>query len=97
MLTPALQCRDNRIRAALTVQKLVVIAVWKLATPSASGQWLFQLQNDFTKWDLSSCKCKRPFNHLLLLRTVTLYNVQDRVDRFAAMGLWTIPSVFLTA
>ncbi|KAG6934211.1 hypothetical protein G0U57_017617, partial [Chelydra serpentina] len=35
LLSPALKHQDTRMRAALTVQKRVAIALWKLATPDS--------------------------------------------------------------
>ncbi|KAG6930721.1 hypothetical protein G0U57_003015, partial [Chelydra serpentina] len=35
LLSPALKRQDTRMRAALTIQKRVAIALWKLATPDS--------------------------------------------------------------
>ncbi|XP_048705918.2 tetratricopeptide repeat protein 33 isoform X1 [Caretta caretta] len=86
LLSPALKCKNTKMRAALTVHKRVAIALWKLATPdsywsvgnqfgvgkSTVGAAVIQVANAITK--------------LLLLRVVTLRNVQVIVDGFGAVG-----------
>nr|XP_048705918.1 tetratricopeptide repeat protein 33 isoform X1 [Caretta caretta]XP_048705919.1 tetratricopeptide repeat protein 33 isoform X1 [Caretta caretta] len=86
LLSPALKCKNTKMRAALTVHKRVAIALWKLATPdsywsvgnqfgvgkSTVGAAVIQVANAITK--------------LLLLRVVTLGNVQVIVDGFGAVG-----------
>ncbi|CAM5093289.1 unnamed protein product [Eretmochelys imbricata] len=86
LLSPALKCKNTKMRAALTVHKQVAIALWKLATPdsyrsvgnqsgvgkSTVGGTVIQVANTITE--------------LLLSRVVTLGNVQVIVDGFAAMG-----------
>ncbi|CAM2106548.1 unnamed protein product [Caretta caretta] len=86
LLSPALRCKTTKMRAALTVEKRVAIALWKLATPdsflsvgnqfgvgkSTVGAAVMQIANTITE--------------LLISRVVTLGNVQVIVDGFAAMG-----------
>lgn len=84
---PALQCRDTRMRAALTAEKQVVITLWKREMPDC--YWSVGNHSGAGKStvEASVLQVFRAINHLLLLRTVTLLgNVQFTGDRFAATG-----------
>ncbi|CAM5089244.1 unnamed protein product [Natator depressus] len=75
LLSSALKCKNTKMRAALTVEKQVVIALWKLAMPdsyrsvgnqfgvgkSTAGAAVIQVANRITE--------------LLLSRVLTLGNV----------------------
>ncbi|XP_065455330.1 uncharacterized protein LOC135984327 [Chrysemys picta bellii] len=86
LLSLSLKCRNTKMRAALTVEKQMAIALWKLAMPecyrsvgnhfgvskSTVGTAVIQVANAITD--------------ILLSRVVTLRNVQVIVGGFAAMG-----------
>ncbi|CAM4388262.1 unnamed protein product [Lepidochelys olivacea] len=86
LLSPALKCKNTRMRAALTVHKQVAIALWKLATPYS----YLTVGNQFgvgksTVW-AAVMQVANAIIELLLSKVVTLGNVQVILDGFAAMG-----------
>ncbi|CAM5073167.1 unnamed protein product [Natator depressus] len=85
-LSPALTHSNAKMRAALTVEKQVAIALWKLATPdcyqSVGNQFVVRKSSVRS----AVIQVARAINRLLLRRVVTLGNMQDIVDGFAAMG-----------
>ncbi|XP_065415196.1 uncharacterized protein LOC135973886 [Chrysemys picta bellii] len=85
-LAPALQCKDTRLRAALTVEKWVAIAIWKLATPDSYGLVANQFGVGKSTVGIVLMQVCRAINCILLRRTVTLGNVHDIVAGFAQMG-----------
>uniref|UniRef100_A0A8C0J8B7 DDE Tnp4 domain-containing protein n=1 Tax=Chelonoidis abingdonii TaxID=106734 RepID=A0A8C0J8B7_CHEAB len=85
-LAPTLQRKDTRLRAALSVEKRVAIAVWKLATPDSYRSVANQFGVGKSTVGIVVMQVCRAINRILLRRTVTLGNVQDIVDGFAQMG-----------
>ncbi|CAM4513811.1 unnamed protein product [Lepidochelys olivacea] len=85
-LSPALKCSNTKVRAALTVEKQVVIALWKLAMPDCYQS----VRNEFGvgKSTVGSVviQVARAINRHLLRRVVTMGNVQDIGDSFSTMG-----------
>ncbi|CAM5114285.1 unnamed protein product [Eretmochelys imbricata] len=85
-LAPTLQRRDSKIGAALTVEKQVVIAVRKLAMPDCYQSVENQFGVGKSTLGVVVMQVCRAFNCLLIQRTVTLGNVHEIMDGFAAMG-----------
>ncbi|XP_053896366.1 uncharacterized protein LOC128843515 [Malaclemys terrapin pileata] len=86
LLSPALKRQNTRMRAALTVEKRVAIALWKLATPDS--YWSVRNQFGVGKSTVGAAviQVARAMKDLLISRIVTLGNMQAIVDGFAAMG-----------
>ncbi|CAM5114457.1 unnamed protein product [Eretmochelys imbricata] len=86
LLSPALKCRNTKMRAALTVEKQVAIALWKLAMPDCyrSVRNLFGVVKSTV--GTAVIQVANAITDVLLSRAVTLGNVQVIVDGFAAMG-----------
>ncbi|CAM5134605.1 unnamed protein product [Eretmochelys imbricata] len=84
-LTPTLRYKDTRLRAALTVEKQVAIAICKLATPDSYRSVANHFGEGKSTVGIVLMQVCRAINHLLLRRTVTLGNVHDIVDGFAQM------------
>uniref|UniRef100_A0A8C3FBM1 Putative nuclease HARBI1 n=1 Tax=Chrysemys picta bellii TaxID=8478 RepID=A0A8C3FBM1_CHRPI len=86
LLSPALKRQNTKMRAALTVEKRVVIALWKLATPDS--YWSVGNQFGVGKSTVGAAVMQvgKAITELLLRKIVTLGNVQVRVEGFAAMG-----------
>ncbi|KAG6922118.1 hypothetical protein G0U57_003703 [Chelydra serpentina] len=85
LLSPALKRQDTRMRAALTVEKRVAIALWKLAMPDSYRS----VANHFGVGKSVGVVVMQVANAIverLLSKVVTLGNVQAIVDGFAAMG-----------
>ncbi|CAM5075807.1 unnamed protein product [Natator depressus] len=86
LLSPALKCKNTKMRAALTVEKRVAIALWKLATPDC----YWSVDNQFgvgkSTVGVAVLQVANAIIELLLLKVVTLGNVQVIVNGFAAMG-----------
>ncbi|XP_067386625.1 uncharacterized protein [Emydura macquarii macquarii] len=85
-LALTLQSKASKMRAALSVEKYMVIAMWKVATPDCY-QWV---ANQFgvrksTVGTVLTQVC-RSIDCILLQRTVSLGNVCEIVDGFTAMG-----------
>uniref|UniRef100_A0A8C8SFE4 DDE Tnp4 domain-containing protein n=1 Tax=Pelusios castaneus TaxID=367368 RepID=A0A8C8SFE4_9SAUR len=85
-LSPALRRKDTTMRPALTVEKRVAIALWKLATPDCYRSVGSQFGVGKSTVGAVVMQVCRAINKLLLRRLVTLGNVQDIVDGFDAMG-----------
>ncbi|XP_065428354.1 uncharacterized protein LOC135976485 [Chrysemys picta bellii] len=76
----------TRMRAAITVEKRVAIALWKLATPDSYRSVGNQFGVGKSTVGAAVIQVARAIKDLLLSRVVTLGNVQAIVDGFAAMG-----------
>ncbi|XP_053904772.1 uncharacterized protein LOC128848703 isoform X6 [Malaclemys terrapin pileata] len=86
LLSPALKRQNTRMRAALTVEKQVVIAPWKLATPDSYRSVGNQFGVGKSTVGAAVIQVANAIKDLLISRVVTLRNVQVIVDGFAAMG-----------
>ncbi|CAM5160045.1 unnamed protein product, partial [Natator depressus] len=86
LLSPALKCKNTKMRAALTVHKQVAIALWKLATPDSYRSVGNQFGVGKSTVGAAVIQVANAITELLLSRVVTLGNVQVIVDGFAAMG-----------
>ncbi|CAM4570447.1 unnamed protein product [Caretta caretta] len=86
LLSPALRCMNTKMRAALTVEKQVAIALWKLATPDSYPSVRNQFGVGKSTVGAAVMQVATAIKHLLISRVVTLGNVQVIVDGFAAMG-----------
>uniref|UniRef100_A0A8C3EXX7 DDE Tnp4 domain-containing protein n=1 Tax=Chrysemys picta bellii TaxID=8478 RepID=A0A8C3EXX7_CHRPI len=86
LLSPALKRQNTRMRAALTVEKQVAIALWKLATPDSYRSVGNQFGVGKSTVGAAVIQVARAIKDLLISRVVTLGNVQAIVDGFAAMG-----------
>ncbi|CAM4590437.1 unnamed protein product [Caretta caretta] len=86
LLSPALRCKNTKMRAALTVEKQVAIALWKLAM--SDSYWSVRNQSEVGKSIVGAAvmQVANTIKDLLISRVVTLGNVQVIVDGFAAMG-----------
>uniref|UniRef100_A0A452GLE3 Putative nuclease HARBI1 n=1 Tax=Gopherus agassizii TaxID=38772 RepID=A0A452GLE3_9SAUR len=86
LLSPALKRHNTKMRAALTVEKRVAIALWKLAMPDS--YWSVGNQFGVGKSTVGAAvmQVAKAIIKLLLRKVVTLGNVQVIVDGFAAMG-----------
>ncbi|CAM4586167.1 unnamed protein product [Lepidochelys kempii] len=85
LLSLALKCKNTKMRAALTVEKQVVIALWKLATPDSYRSAGNQFGVSKSTVGTAVMQVASAITELLLSRVVTLGNVQVIVDGFAAM------------
>ncbi|CAM5107614.1 unnamed protein product [Eretmochelys imbricata] len=85
-LSPALKCKNTKMRAAFTVQKQVTIALWKLATPDSYQSVGNQFGVGKSTVGAAVIQVANTITELLLSRAMTLGNVQVIVDGFAAMG-----------
>ncbi|XP_053892576.1 uncharacterized protein LOC128841534 [Malaclemys terrapin pileata] len=83
--SPALKCKNTKMRAALTVHKQVVIALWKLAMPDSYQSVRNQFGVGKSTVGAAVIQVANAITELLLSRVVTLGNVQVIVDGFAAM------------
>uniref|UniRef100_A0A8C3FDM6 Nuclease HARBI1 n=1 Tax=Chrysemys picta bellii TaxID=8478 RepID=A0A8C3FDM6_CHRPI len=86
LLSRALKCQNTRMRAALTVEKRVAIALWKLATPDSYRSVRNQFGVGKSTVGAAVIQVARAMKDLVISRVVTLGNVQAIVDGFAAMG-----------
>ncbi|KAG6920367.1 hypothetical protein G0U57_021268, partial [Chelydra serpentina] len=86
LLSPALKRQDTRMRAALTIQKRVAIALWKLATPDSYRSVANQFGVGKSTVGVAVMQVAKAIVDLLLSKVVTLGNVQVIIDGFAAMG-----------
>ncbi|CAM5111973.1 unnamed protein product [Natator depressus] len=86
LLSPALKYNNTKMRAALTVEKRVAVALWKLATPDSYQS----VGNQFGvgKYSVGAAvmQVANAIKDLRISRVATLGNVQVIVDGFAAMG-----------
>uniref|UniRef100_A0A8C3HLG3 Nuclease HARBI1 n=1 Tax=Chrysemys picta bellii TaxID=8478 RepID=A0A8C3HLG3_CHRPI len=86
LLSSALKRQNTKMRAALTVEKRVAIALWKLATPDSYRSVRHQFEVAKSTVGAAVIQVANAITELLLSRVVTLGNVQVIVDGFAAMG-----------
>ncbi|KAG6937369.1 hypothetical protein G0U57_010027, partial [Chelydra serpentina] len=86
LLSPAVKCQDTRMRAALTIQKRVAIALWKLATPDSYQSVTNQSGVGKSTVGVAVMQVAHAIVDLLLSKVVTLGDVQVIIDGFAAMG-----------
>ncbi|CAM4585300.1 unnamed protein product [Lepidochelys kempii] len=86
LLSLALKRMNTKMRAALTVEKQVAIALWKLATPDSYQSVGNQLGVGKSTVGAAVMQVTNTIKDLLISRVVTLGNVQVIVDGFAAMG-----------
>ncbi|CAM5154938.1 unnamed protein product, partial [Natator depressus] len=86
LLSPALRRKNTKMRAALTVEKQVAIALWKLATPDSYRSVGNQFAVGKSTVGAAVMQVANTIKDLLISRVVTLGNVQVIVDGFAAMG-----------
>ncbi|CAM4691416.1 unnamed protein product, partial [Caretta caretta] len=86
LLSPALRHKNTKMRAALTVEKQVAIALWKLATPDSYRSVGNQFGVGKSTVGAAGMQVAHAIKDLLISRVVTLGNVQVTVDGFAAMG-----------
>ncbi|CAM4346601.1 unnamed protein product, partial [Caretta caretta] len=86
LLSPALKRKNTKMRAALTVEKQVAIALWKLATPDCYRSVGNQFGVGKSTVGTAVIQAANTIPDILLSEVVTLGNVQVIVDRFAAMG-----------
>ncbi|XP_065435678.1 uncharacterized protein LOC135978883 [Chrysemys picta bellii] len=86
LLSPALKRQNTRMRVALTVEKRVAIALWKLAMPDSYRSVGNQFPVGKSTVGAAVIQVAKAITELLLLKVVTLGNVQAIVDGFAAMG-----------
>ncbi|XP_067388051.1 uncharacterized protein [Emydura macquarii macquarii] len=85
-LAPSLKRVDTRLRQAMTVEKRVAIALWKLATPDCYRSVGNQFGVGKSTVGTAVHQVCSAINRLLLRRVVTLGNVQDIVEGFAMLG-----------
>uniref|UniRef100_A0A8C4VPV7 DDE Tnp4 domain-containing protein n=1 Tax=Gopherus evgoodei TaxID=1825980 RepID=A0A8C4VPV7_9SAUR len=86
LLSPALKRHNTKMRVALTVEKRVAIALWKLATPDSYRSVRNQFGVGKSTIGAAVMHVAKAIIKLLLRKAVTLGNVQIIVDGFAAMG-----------
>ncbi|CAM5128849.1 unnamed protein product [Eretmochelys imbricata] len=86
LLSPALKCKNTKMKAALTVRKQVAIALWKLAMPDSYWSVGNQFGVGKSTVGVAIMQAANAIIELLLSKVVTLENVQIIVDGFAAMG-----------
>ncbi|CAM4623178.1 unnamed protein product [Lepidochelys kempii] len=86
LLSPALRCKNTKMRAALTVKKQLATALWKLATPDSYRSVGNQFGVGKSTVGAAVMQVANAIKDLLISRVVTLRNVQVIVDDFAAMG-----------
>nr|XP_048696687.1 uncharacterized protein LOC125632479 [Caretta caretta]XP_048696688.1 uncharacterized protein LOC125632479 [Caretta caretta] len=86
LLSPTLKHRNTKMRASLTVEKRVAIALWKLATPDCYRSVGNQFGVGKSTVGTAVIQVANAIIDVLLSRVVTLGNVQVIVDGFAAMG-----------
>ncbi|CAM4637537.1 unnamed protein product [Caretta caretta] len=85
-LSPALKRMNTKMRAALTVEKRVAIALRKLAMPDSYRSVGNQFGVGKSTVGAAVMQVANTIKDLLISRVVTLGNVQVMVDGFAAMG-----------
>ncbi|CAM5127478.1 unnamed protein product [Eretmochelys imbricata] len=85
-LSPALRRKNTKMRAALTVEKQVAKALWKLAKPDSCQSVGNQFGVGKSTVGAAVMQVANSIKGLLISRVVTLRNVQVIVDGFAAMG-----------
>ncbi|KAG6926834.1 hypothetical protein G0U57_011028 [Chelydra serpentina] len=86
LLSPALKRQDTLMRAALTIQKRVAIALWKLATPDSYRSVANQFGVGKSTVGVAVMQVAHAIVDLLLSKVVTLGDVQVIIDGFSTMG-----------
>ncbi|XP_077672613.1 uncharacterized protein LOC144264703 [Eretmochelys imbricata] len=86
LLSPALKCKDTKMRVVLTVEKRVAIALWKLATPNSYRSVTNQSGVGKSTVGTAVLQVANAVIDQLLSMVVTLGNVQTIVDGFNALG-----------
>ncbi|KAG6938868.1 hypothetical protein G0U57_004517, partial [Chelydra serpentina] len=86
LLSPALKHQDTRMRAALTIQKRVALALWKLATPDSYRSVANQFGVGKSTVGVAVMQVAHAIVDLLLSKVVTLGDMQVIIDGFSAMG-----------
>uniref|UniRef100_A0A8C3TDU6 DDE Tnp4 domain-containing protein n=1 Tax=Chelydra serpentina TaxID=8475 RepID=A0A8C3TDU6_CHESE len=86
LLSPALKRQNTKMRAALTVEKRMAIALWKLETPDSYRSVADQFGVGKSTVGAVVMQVAKAITELLVPRVVTLGNLQVIVDGFAAMG-----------
>ncbi|XP_065413258.1 histone deacetylase 8 isoform X4 [Chrysemys picta bellii] len=86
LFSPALNRQNTRMRAALTIEKRVAIALWKLATPDSYRSVGNQFGVGKSTVGAAVIQVARAIKDLVISRVGTLGNMQAIVDGFAAMG-----------
>ncbi|CAM5144384.1 unnamed protein product [Eretmochelys imbricata] len=86
LLSPAMKHRNTKMRAALTVEKQVAIALWKLAMPGCCRSARNQFGVGKSTVGAAVIQVANAITDVLLSRVVTLGNLQVVMDGFAAMG-----------
>ncbi|XP_065453378.1 uncharacterized protein LOC135983830 [Chrysemys picta bellii] len=86
LLSPALKRQNTKMRAGLTVEKRVAIALWKLATPESYQSVRNQFGVGKSTVGTTVMQVAKAITELLLPKVMTRGNVQVIVDGFAAMG-----------
>ncbi|CAM4607227.1 unnamed protein product [Lepidochelys kempii] len=86
LLSPALKHKNTKMRAALTVEKQVAIALWKLAMPDSYRSVGNQFGVGTSTVGVAVMQVANAILELLLSKVVTLRNMQLILDGFAAMG-----------
>ncbi|CAM4567585.1 unnamed protein product [Lepidochelys kempii] len=86
LLSPALKRKDTKMRGALTVEKQVAIALWKLATPDSYRSVGNQFGVCKSTVGAAVLQVANAIIDQLLSRVVTFGNVQTIVDGFTALA-----------
>nr|XP_048700750.1 uncharacterized protein LOC125634278 [Caretta caretta] len=86
LLSSTLKHRNTKMRPALTVEKRVAIALWKLAMPDCYWSVGNQFGVGKSTEGTAVIQVANAITDVLLLRVVTLGNVQVILDGFATMG-----------
>ncbi|XP_065423564.1 uncharacterized protein LOC135975661 [Chrysemys picta bellii] len=86
LLSPALKRNDTRMRAALTVQKRMAIALWKLAMLDSYRSVANHFGVGKSTVGVVVMQVAKAIVDVLLPKVVTLGNVEAIIDGFAAMG-----------
>ncbi|CAM5109571.1 unnamed protein product [Natator depressus] len=86
LLSPALKHKDTKMRAALTVEKQVAIALWKLAKPDSYQSVGNQFGVGKSTVGAAVLQVANAIIDQLLSRVITLGNVQTIVNGFIALG-----------
>ncbi|CAM4703579.1 unnamed protein product [Lepidochelys kempii] len=86
LLSPALKHMNTKMRAALTVEKQVAIALWKLATRDSYQSVGNQFGVGKATVGAAVMQVANAIKDLLISRVVTLGSAQVIVDGFAAIG-----------
>ncbi|CAM5109932.1 unnamed protein product [Eretmochelys imbricata] len=86
LLSPTLKRRNTKMRAAVTIEKQVAIALWKLAMPDCYRSVRNQFGVGKSTVGAAVIQVANAIIDVLLSRVVTLGNVQVILAGFAAIG-----------